>query len=804
MSAIAKHSPDPPRDRTALGEQRLDDVIAAYLEAVESGSSVDRDKLQAEHPDLAEELSIFFANQDHLARLTAPLRDGTTGNPAYEQGALDCELDHPGCAATVPFPGVAAVEGENGRARRAGSRGQREADPSQARESRVNYFGDYELIEVIAQGGMGVVYKARQVSLNRPLALKMVRAGRFATSDDLQRFRLEAEAAAHLDHPHIVPIYEVGEHDGHHYFSMKLVDGGNLAAQVERFRGAPRAAAKLTATVARAVHYVHQRGILHRDLKPANILLSGRSDSPLEELVPLVTDFGLAKRVEGDAAALTQSGSIAATPSYMAPEQAEGRRESVTTATDVHALGAILFELLTGRPPFRAETMLETLRLVREQDPEHPSALNPKVDRDLETIVLKCLEKHPPRRYHSAEALAEDLERWLADLPIRARPATHFERAVKWVRRRPAAAGLVLFATIAALASAAAIRGYLSTTELREKQQQSERALIVEQAQKRRAEDEGYAKQILSIDGLLSNTDPTRDDPGLIAAELQNCPQRLRGWEWGYLKNRLSGDTLTITGHSAFVCGSDFRPGNWDGRCASELPSGSIWDTSNGVRSRRLHGPDATSFGAAIDRNGTRLATAGSDGQVKIWNVVAGRLDHAFRAHEGGAADVAFSPDGNKLASAGQDDRVCIWDLAPIVSNRTQLQIACWSFPRNVEESSASPGAPMASGWPPPGGTAPCASGTFPSRHPGNLSSCGDMWVRPGALRLIRVDTGSHRGEPIVLCESGMCPPASNVTASARRRAESTRSRLVPTEWDSRPEAWTARSVSGIQIRVIM
>ncbi len=419
----------------------------------------------------------------------------------------------------------------------------------------------------------------------------------------------------------------------------------------------------MTATVARAVHYVHQRGILHRDLKPANILISGRSDSPLEELVPLVTDFGLAKRVEGSSAALTQSGSIAATPSYMAPEQAEGRRESVTTATDVHALGAILFELLTGRPPFRAETMLETLRLVREKDPERPGALNPRVDRDLETIVLKCLEKNPLKRYHSAEALAEDLERWLADLPIRARPATRVERAVKWVRRRPAAAGLILFATIAALASAAAIRGYISTTELREQQHRSEQAVLIRQAQRRRAEDEGYAGQILAIDGLLSNTHPARDDPGLIAAELERSPPRLRGWEWGYLKNRLSGDTLTITGHSALVCGSDFRPGNWDGRCASELPSGSIWDTGNEVRSRRLHGPDTTSFGAAIDRSGTRLATAGSDGQVKVWNVVDGRLEHAFRAHEGWAADVAFSPDGNRIASAGQDDRVRIWNL---------------------------------------------------------------------------------------------------------------------------------------------
>ncbi len=337
-------------------------------------------------------------------------------------------------------------------------------------------------------------------------------------SDDLQRFRLEAEAAAHLDHPNIVPIYEVGEHEGHHYFSMKLVDGGNLAAQVERFRGEPRAAARLTATVARAVHYAHQRGILHRDLKPANILLSGRCDSPLEELVPLVTDFGLAKRFEGAGASLTQSGSIVGTPSYMAPEQAEGRRESVTTAADIHALGAILFELLTGRPPFRAETMLETLRMVREQDAEHPSAINPKVDRDLETIVLKCLEKHPSRRYHSAEALADDLDRWLADLPIRARPATLRHRAVKWVRRRPAAAGLILAAGVAVLATAAAIRGQISTSKLRGavvfEREKQERSRYEQALRKLRLEEESYPQQILNIERLLANNDPTRDDPG--------------------------------------------------------------------------------------------------------------------------------------------------------------------------------------------------------------------------------------------------------------------------------------------------
>jgi eukaryotic-like serine/threonine-protein kinase len=666
MPATAKHSPEPNRDRSLERDERLDDVIAAYLEAVEAGEPVDRRALTAEHPDLAVELALFFANQDHVARLTAPLRDGATVDNGNRPGLPPRDIGTPAPAATVPFPGLAhAQESQDDQSAVLRQNGGPDRDTAEPNESRVSYFGDYEITDVIAQGGMGVVFKARQVSLNRTIALKMVRAGRFATAADLQRFRLEAEAAAHLDHPHIVPIYDVGDLEGHHYFSMKLVDGGNLAAQVERFRVAPRAAARLTATVARAVHYAHQRGILHRDLKPANILLSGRPGSTLEELIPIVTDFGLAKRFEGPGASLTQSGSIVGTPSYMAPEQAEGRRESVTTAADIHALGAILFELLTGRPPFRAETMLETLRLVREQDPEHPSAINPKVDRDLETIVLKCLEKHPLRRYRSAEALAEDLERWLADLPIRARPATLVYRAVKWVRRRPAPAGLILAASIAVLATAAAIRGYMSAAE-------NHGALVTERDKLSRAhqeqlhtEEASYPQHLMNIERLLSNTNPTKDDPARIAALLDECPPRLRGWEWGYLKNRLSGDVLTISGHSAFLCGTDFRPGTNSLRCMSDLPEGSIWDTGDGLETRRIHGPDGTSFGASIDRSGNRLATAGSDGQVKVWNVVLGRLDLAFRAHEGWASDVAFSPDGNRLASSGQDDKVRIWTLAP-------------------------------------------------------------------------------------------------------------------------------------------
>jgi serine/threonine-protein kinase len=294
-------------------------------------------------------------------------------------------------------------------------------------EAGVNAFGDYVLLEEIARGGMGVVYKARQLSLKRIVALKMTLSGAFASESERERFRLEAEMAANLDHPNIVPIYEVGEHQGHHFFSMKLVEGTNLARQVGRLSDQPRAVAEIVATVARAVDHAHQHGFLHCDLKPANILID-------REGRPHVTDFGLAKRVE-DVSALTASGAILGTPSYMAPEQASGGRSQLSPAADVYGLGAILYELLTLQPPFRAGTVMETVVQVLEHEPEPPRRLRPGVPGELETICLKCLEKAPKDRYPSAGALAEELDRYLRGEDVAGSgPAARLRR---WTRREP-------------------------------------------------------------------------------------------------------------------------------------------------------------------------------------------------------------------------------------------------------------------------------------------------------------------------------------------------------------------------------
>ena len=314
----------------------------------------------------------------------------------------------------------------------------------------ISYFGDYELLDVLGRGGMGVVYKARQVSLDRTVALKMILSGQLSSEREVARFHAEAEAAAKLDHPGIVPIHEIGEHNGQHYFSMGYVEGTSLASKLRDGPLSAKEATTLVQQVAEAVQHAHDHGIIHRDLKPANVLLD-------KEGQPRLTDFGLAKRLESDSE-LTASGQVMGSPAYMSPEQAEGRVKELGPATDIYSLGTVLYSLLTGRPPFLSDTVADTLMQVINQEPVSPRRLNSKCPRDLETICLKCLRKEPAKRYASAADLAADLGRWLNHEPIHARPVSRREKIWLWCKRRPAVAAMT--AAIVLLVVIASFVGY--------------------------------------------------------------------------------------------------------------------------------------------------------------------------------------------------------------------------------------------------------------------------------------------------------------------------------------------------------
>jgi WD40 repeat protein len=572
-------------------------------------------------------------------------------------------------------------------------------------------FGDYEILREIARGGMGVIFLARQVSLNRPVALKMILAGQLADETDVKRFHTEAESAANLDHPGIVPIFEVGQHDGQHFFSMAFIEGNSLAQRLADGPLPAREAADLIRQVSAAIEYAHSRGVIHRDLKPANILLE-RSGKPR------VTDFGLAKKLEADSG-LTGSGQIMGTPSYMPPEQANGRPADVGPAADVYALGATLYALITGRPPFQAATAMDTMLLVVNDEPVPPRRLNPSIPRDLETICLTCLRKEPSKRYASAALLSDDLTRFLSGESINARPSSRLEKSVKWARRRPAIAGLSMATLLATAVGIAGIAWQWHTAnvqreiaeknakiaKLNEEKAEESARLATEKAEALRRRD--YVSRVnLAYQECLDN------NVSRAIELLDGCPADLRGWEWQYVNRQCHLDLRTFREPAPAVLAVAFTPdgrrmasgtGSFVGSGAGDLvvrdletgnevfaarnlaggvhavafsPDGhelavgygqtlAFHDSASGQeRFHRTTGPN-TIDSLAFSPDGKRIVTGagGSPGYAKVWDVATGTaIGDPIPGYGGNIASVSVSPDGQQVA-VGSAGRIDIWKL---------------------------------------------------------------------------------------------------------------------------------------------
>jgi serine/threonine protein kinase/outer membrane protein assembly factor BamB len=613
-------------------EEQLESVLAAYILQLEAGNDLDRQQLIEQHPEFAGELMQFFEQRDQLNLLANPFRE------------FEVALHH------------AVGPGE-----------------------QLTYVGNYELLEEVARGGMGLVYKARQITLDRIVAVKMIFAGKLANELEVQRFHSEAQAAASLKHPNIVSIHEVGQHEGWHYFSMDYVEGHDLSTILRLNLLPVRTAATYVRQMAQAIHYAHHQGILHRDLKPSNVLID-----PQHQVH--ITDFGLSMRVEGDHA-LTQAGQILGTPSYMPPEQAQADRTLIGPSSDVYALGAILYECLTGRPPFRAESVIQTLHQVISSEAAPPRALNAVIPKDLETICLKCLEKEPHRRYSSAQALAQDLDRFLAGDPVVARPVGRAARATRWCRRNPAIAGLLVSIAISLIlgttaSSYFAIMQARQFNQLRSEQEQTsalrlsihdlehlsrqmEQSLATDKEKLRQGEEQLFATYM-----QLARSAWRNDDIELSNYYLNQCPPSLRNIAWEDLKRKCYPNVLKLDGQNRFAISRDGK------RLAA--PSGDlikIWDLES---MQVIHSipivPREADVILAFNSDRTLLAFSQQQ-KLIIWDVIQEKVKTTLEFDdESTLTCIAFSPQTlmttttlRKLPKAPwRESKLIVWDLENI------------------------------------------------------------------------------------------------------------------------------------------